>query len=464
MSLARVGVCALLLMAPAWGQQAPDPAPHADATPQPDAAPNADAAPQPDAAPAEDSTGAYVDPNDGLGWRDDGVELRLRALIAADYRHYDRRNVRDRDPRLDRALLGAEAELLDDLLRVRVLADLRATDTDGLEEAWLLVDPTRERLIRLSAGLLKQTIGIEAGLPEETLPLLDHGLPDRLTSRHDYGARLDGELLDGLLSWDVTLGAGEGFDANGQRLDDPQLSATLTAYPFRWLDDVVEVAGVELRPLSGLFLHAGAAHSWGWSSSFEIPNAFRNKLVVSPRLEADRRQYYQFGAGLDLGPLRVIYEFARGSLLGLDTTRGSQDLDGDFSSWALSVALRIGGPGFDSRPLRQWEARRQAPFTSVADGGFGMIELGARYANAEWDRDLFTPLGFIPIVTGGRDPLGQGGSSQEFRTLEGSLTWIPLRPVRFGVHVIRVIADQFPGVFDSHGRDTSLAIRLQVDL
>ena len=93
-----------------------------------------------------------------------------------------------------------------------------------------------------------------------------------------------------------------------------------------------------------------------------------------------------------------------------------------------------------------------------------LAALSPSVGTAEWDRDLFTPLGFIPITTGGRDPLGQGGSSQEFRMIEGSLTWSPIRPVRLGVHVIRVIADQFPGVFDSHGRDTSVAIRLQVDL
>jgi hypothetical protein len=62
------------------------------------------------------------------------------------------------------------------------------------------------------------------------------------------------------------------------------------------------------------------------------------------------------------------------------------------------------------------------------------------------------------------DPLGftrEDLSSQEFRVFSMALNWYPVWNLRASFEVARTIADGFPRTFDSHGRDTSVAFRLQ---
>jgi len=117
---------------------------------------------------------------------------------------------------------------------------------------------------------------------------------------------------------------------------------------------------------------------------------------------------------------------------------------------------RLTGEPYDSRPFRHRDAHRPSRPARPLDGppgerGFGAVELACRYANGDMDRDFFT-LGFTSYDV----------SSQEFRTLSGGLNWDPTPWLRISGEVVRTIADQRPGVFDSHGRDTSGLARVQL--
>jgi hypothetical protein len=384
-----------------------------------------------------------------------GVRLDLDGRFAFDWVEYDDRNVRDSGPRIDRAwlsLAGAHGERLSG----RVSFDLDGIDTQGpVWEAWAAFAPLST--LRLSAGLMRIPLGMEELLGEGAQPLPGYpGFLAFLTSRTDWALRLDGEWREGLLDYEVTAALGEGFDLFGQRRAGAQLAGRLTSHPLRAFDWSVELGPYTLPLLSGWFVNGAYAWSPDFEGHLDVANPLRNKLFLTSRLDARGRSFFVLGYGVDLGPFRLIHEFTRG---GLEDVRvpggGRRDLDDQITAWQIVVSWRLTGEPYDSRPFRHRDAHRPTAPARALDGegderGFGAVELSFRYANGDIDRDFFT-LGFTSFNV----------SSQEFRTATVGLNWDPTPWLRVSGEVVRTIADQFPAVFRSHGRDTSGLVRVQ---
>lgn len=390
--------------------------------------------------------------------------LHLGALLALDARLYDERNARHSQLRIDRALVRIDGELLEGFFFDTAI-DLKGIDTRfGLERAWLAWMPLGHDVIglRLSAGLMEIPLGVEAALPEHELPFVDYAFPAFLNGRTDWAARIEAEVAEGMVSADGALALGDGYDSFGQRRGEPQLSLKLTSYPFRPIDLAVGPEGYRFPLLSGIFFSGAVAWSPSYASDLDVATSLRNKLFLTPRLEGEGAFFWHFGYGIDAGPVRLIHELVRGSLYDVDLPGGGEeDFEGQITAWALSVSWMITGEPYDSRPFRQssagpprvgrGDAFPRRPLFGGEEPGHGAFEVAVRYANADIDRDLIL-LGFTDVRT----------SSQEFRTFEVALNWYPIRSVRLGVQLTRTIADQRPAVFDSHGRDTSGVIRLQL--
>ncbi len=110
---------------------------------------------------AKGSSGWHASPTEGLRFRGaEGVlDLHFGALLAADYVFYDDRNVRDSDPRLDRALLRADGRLNSEL-SYRVDVDLRGIDTrGGFDQAWISYQPNAA--FRITGGLIEVPLSFE---------------------------------------------------------------------------------------------------------------------------------------------------------------------------------------------------------------------------------------------------------------------------------------------------------------
>jgi hypothetical protein len=394
---------------------------------------------------------------DGLVYESAEADARLDldGRFALDWVETDDRNVRDSGVRMDRAWLSLFAAYREGLTG-RVSLDLDGIDTRGpLWEAWGAFAPLPN--LRLSAGLMRIPLGLEALLGEGARPLPGYpGFLDFLTGRTDWALRLDGELWQGLLDYEASAALGEGFDLFGQRLAGAQLSGRLTSYPLRFVDWSLELGPYTLPLLSGWFVNGAYAWSPDFEGHLDVATPLRNKLFLTSRLDARGRSFFVLGCGVDLGPLRVIHELTRGSLQGVRIPGGGRrDLDDQITAWQILVSWRVTGEPYDSRPFRHRDAHRPTPPARPLDGegdgrGFGAVELSFRYANGDIDRDFFT-LGFTSFNL----------SSQEFRTATVGLNWDPTAWLRVSGEVVRTIADQFPAVFRSHGRDTSGLVRVQ---
>jgi hypothetical protein len=412
----------------------------------------------PESVAAEAPEGWSLTPRDGVVYRHEATDLTLDldGRFAVDWVEYDDRNVRSSGLRFDRAWLSL-AGSLGERADARVSVDLDGKDTpDVLWEAWASYRPWRG--LRLTGGLMRIPLGMEDLLGEGAQPLPGYpGFVAFLTRRTDWALRLDGELGEGLLDYELTGALGEGFDLFGQRRAGPQLSARVTSYPLRFVDWEVELGPYTLPLLSGIFVNAAYAWSPNFEGHLDVATPLRNKLFLTPRLDADEQRFFVLGYGLDLGPVRVIHELTRGSLEGVRSPGGARvDLDDQITAWQILVSWRITGEPYDSRPFRRRDAHRpdfpRRPLDASGDErGFGAVELSFRYANGDIDRDFFD-LGFTSFTQ----------SSQEFRTATVGLNWDPTPWLRVSGEVVRVIADQFPAVFRSHGRDTSGMARVQV--
>ncbi len=408
-----------------------------------------------------------LSPGEGLVFEDTDLGLRadLDGLFALDWVQYDSRNARDSELRLNRALLGGSAGWRG-IVESRVMFDLAGIDTrDGLWEAW--ASARTERRARLSLGLLPIALGVEDSFSEGARSLAGYpSFASFLSGRTDFAVELDGELAEGLLSYDVSYAFGEGFDRLGQRRGDPQLAGRIVSYPLRWADTSVDVGPYHLPLFSGFFVSFGYAWLFDYDAHLDVATPLRNKLFDTERLDGRSGETWALGLGVDFGPLRIVHETVKGGISDLLLPSGArEDIERDeITSWHVLVAWRITGEPYDSRPFRQRDLRRPTPPRRPLDGegdaaGWGAFELAVRYANGDIDRD-FQTFGLIaihPTVTG---PEGVQ-SSQEFRAFTVGLNWDPTAYLRVSGEIVRVLADQHPIAFDSHGRDTSGLVRVQ---
>ena len=407
-----------------------------------------------------------LSPGEGLVFEDSdrGLRADLDGLFALDWVQYDSRNARDSELRLDRALLGGSAGWRG-IVESRVMFDLAGIDTrDGLWEAW--ASARSDRVVRLSAGLLPLPIGVEDSFSEGARSLAGYpSFASFLSGRTDLAIEVDGELAEGLFSYDISYAFGEGFDRFGQRRGDPQLAGRIMSYPLRFVDASIDVGPYHLPLLSGIFVSGGYAHLFDYDAHLDVATPLRNKLFDTERFDARGGGVWNLGFGVDFGPLRIVQEILRLSIDDVLLPSGDRyDSEDENHSWHLLVAWRVTGEPYDSRSFRQRELRRPTPPRRPLDGegdaaGWGALELAVRYANGDIDRN-FQEFGLIaihPVVSG---PEGFR-SSQEFRTFTFGINWDPTAYLRVSGLVVRVLADQHPIAFDSHGRDTSGLVRVQ---
>ncbi len=371
--------------------------------------------------------------------------LHIGGLAVLDFLSYDSRNSRDSGPRIDRAVIRADGSLAD--FDWRVAPDLKGIDSNnGLDEAWLAY--SSDPRFRARFGWQRIPMTIESATRLEDLAFAGYAFPSYLDGRRDWAARFDGEFSNGLFSYDLAASLGDGSTLLGDRVGGNQLSARGTVFPFR------TAHGEEGTLLGGLFFAGALVYTYDYEGPLRIPNAFRNQLFKVSRFEADSSSFWHLGYGWDLGPLRLRHEFMKGGYRNIDSPAGDVSLPRQTSAWSAAASWMISGETYDSRPFRSEgqspRAAPQRPFFAGDGRGPGAWELAIRYSNGDIDRDFFL-LGFTDFMT----------SSQEFRAFDASLNWYPAQNMKVALQFIRTIADQFPNTFDSHGRDTSLSLRLQ---
>lgn len=383
--------------------------------------------------------------------------IHLGARLGLHLLGLDDRNRKPDGFYLDRALLVVEAELGESVC-MHVGVDGRGIDTQwGLREAWVGYEVSPA--LQLQAGLLRTALGVEAQIPDASLPFTGYAFPAQLTTRTDWGLRLSGTVAEGVLDYMVSAGLGRAFDSVGKARSEPQLAGLATLRPLAWLDWTARLFSAEVPLVSGFFFSFGTSWAPGFDGHLRVQTPLRNTLFMVDRFEAGQTEFRHIAYGLVAGPLRLGHEFVKGGYQNLRTPLGTREDFGDqVTAWEAMVSVMLTGEHYRSTRamdlLSDVTLRPRAPLYgrhgSGERGGWGALELAVRYSNADIDRRFF----YFSMTDYNR-------SSQEFRIFSTGLTWYPAANFRATLEVVRVIADQYPLAFASKGRDTSGVLGLE---
>ena len=393
--------------------------------------------------------GLYIDFNykdlEPIVIRKGDFNLEIGSRIALDAIKYGYANERHSGLEFDYAALIISGQFKS--LSWRIEPDLVGRNTRrNIYDAWgaLAICPE----LRLTAGQFRVALGSEYATHEEYLPFAGYGFTSYLDGRYDVGLRIDGDLLKSILWYEATATMGEGFDLEGERLESPMYALRLVGHPFGWIKDKTGF----WHSLQGFFVGVSIAHTTDFDDPIRLATPFESRVFKTRDLDGDSGQWIHYEFGYHRGPFRLAYEHVSGTADDVPVGRGRKEDMDQLTSWVVYASWNITG---EEQVWKSggWVKPAKAP--SGKSGFFdflpGRWEIGARYSNADIDRDLFV-----------YDYTYYGQSTQEVRTFSLNLQWQPRDQVRFSVGWVKTIADQDLVTFGDTNRDSSFLLRFEL--
>ena len=379
----------------------------------------------------------------GLGVKSaDGLfSYRLRGLLQVDSRWFlGDDDLDDKDSfLLRRARPMLEATVLE-IVDLRLVPDFGEGDVD-IDDA--VIDVRSWSWLKLRLGKFKPPIGLERLQSDADMPLLERGLTSNLSPSRDVGAQLFGELLAGIVHYEIGVfnGAVDNASDDTDKNHAKDFAGRVFVQPFAtatWLGTL------------GLGVSLSTGKQSGTTSAPDLPtyksagqNAFFNYLTSSSdpngTVIADGRRsrlnpelyYYLGGAGL-----LVEYIANRQNV-----SKGSDAADLTHHAWQATLSFALGGKTcFDGvTPTHSYKS---------SPGGWGAAELAGRISYLKLDDDTFPT--YADDATTPREATGYGVA----------LSWHPSRNARIAVQYERTNYDGAPSPTRTH--EDALITRGQV--
>jgi hypothetical protein len=385
--------------------------------------------------------GAWLDPSVPSGWTHDGDEeadpdWRLQATGLFSVVGIDHGSPNREDFDLDTETASVIVQgLYGEELRFWIEPDLDGEDTPrNLAEAWIEAQVGPDRWVRL--GQFRVALGTEFATRPEDLPVPGHAFTSYLTGRTDSGFRLDGYSSPDVW-YELAAVSGHGFDMEGKRREHPQLSmrGVLTADP------------TDGRAFEGLFGGLGFSYSPDGDDHILLMTPAEQTVFTTADLDGSDATFLSWEAGFRSGPFRAAVESVDGSIDGVPTPGGREDMD-QLGSWTCLLAWSLRGEA----PAWERGAWRSYGPDDYAAGKPLPIEFAFRYSNADIDRDLFDA-----------GPASYATSSQETRTLSAAISAWASPDTRFMLAWVGTIADEETGLgqpdFDGENRARNWILR-----
>jgi phosphate-selective porin OprO and OprP len=372
----------LLVVAGATARAQPTPDPAEPAQPAAPAEPAQPAAPaEPVPVPAPEPTPA---PAIEIAKPAPATKLPLK-LEPGGYAHVDgRRFLNDTEAhemtvRRLRFRLDASAGKL---LKFRTLIDAAGSKL-VVNDAWIQIDFAPE--LQLRVGKDKAQFGIERLQSATSLTFIERAYPTQLAPNRDIGAWLRGDVAGKRVHYAVGVvdGVADNAVIEGETDDLVELNAHLLVSPLAGtkLGDLGIGAATTFGKTRGTIANPGITNVRSAGQATIVKFAAGTDAATTARADGYRSRFtahaYYYG-----GPVGVLAEWVRDreplELMGTKTV-----VDNDAWQLAASVAVTPG-----DRPTYKG-LKPKRPF-DLARGGFGAVELGARYSELRLDPDGFT--------------------------------------------------------------------------
>ena len=371
--------------------------------------------------------------------------LEIGGRFALDAIKYGYANKRSSGLEMDYAALTIAGQFKS--LSWRIEPDLIGRNTpDNIYDAWiaLAICPA----LRLTTGQFRVALGSEYATREEYLPFTGYSFTSYLDGRYDVGLRADGDPLKSILWYEATATMGEGFNPEGGRLESPMFALRVVGHPFGRIKDDTRF----WRFFKGFFAGVTFAHTTDFDDPVRLSTPFESRVFRTLDLDGDSGQWVHYEFGYYRGPFRIAYEHTNGTAFDVPVGRGEKEDMDQLSSWVAYASWNITGEE-QVWTSGGWMKPAKVPSgkSSFFDFLPGRWEIGARYSNADIDRELFV-YGYTFY----------GQSTQEVRTFSLNLNWQPRDQVRFSVEWVKTIADQDLVTFGDTDRDSSFILRFEL--
>ncbi|PAP78751.1 hypothetical protein BSZ37_11500 [Rubrivirga marina] len=267
--------------------------------------------------------------------------------------------------------------------------------------------------LAVQAGKFKVPLGLEWLRSPADLHLVELGLPSALVPRRDVGVMVHGRVAGGRLSYELGAfdGALDGQNADGDATDGKDVAARLFAQPF------LSGGGV----LRGLGL--GLAATWGEESGSLAAPAVASYRSVGGRMvdrlrtgTADSTTVVADGARVRYSPQGYLYSGPASLVAEVVVSTQAVRL-GAASADLTAMAWQVVG-GYVLTGERATYGRLRPAHPLDGSGGFGAVEVSARYGELRYDDDAF-PLFASPTANARRTQAWAVG-----------LSWYPTANVR----------------------------------
>jgi phosphate-selective porin OprO/OprP len=258
----------------------------------------------------------------------------------------------------------------------KIMTDFGEGRAGELEDAYLDFQPYPA--IGLMAGKFKVPVGLERLQGGDKLLFVERALPDNLIPNRDVGLAIHGEPWGGALIYSLGVfnGVEDGTLQDGDTNDDKDVAGRIFAKPF-------------LNSGSAAFkgLGVGISGSYGNQSitgrlpSFKTDGRLTFFTYDAARTVPDGPHYRISPQGYwYIGPFGLFAEYVESSqALRLVNKTGSADND----AWQVNVSYVLTGE--DAAYDGVVPARNFDP----ANGGWGAVQIAARYSGLNVDSDVF---------------------------------------------------------------------------
>jgi phosphate-selective porin len=329
--------------------------------------------------------------------------------------------------------------------------DLLGIDTkNNLYEAWAGWDISPK--LRMKVGQIRVALNSEFATRPEDFPSTDYGFSSYLDGRYDLGLQVQGLLWGSTIWYQGSATAGQGFDLDGNRKSDPQVSIRAVVFPMQAL-------GYSF--LKGGFLGLGLAWSPDYDDEIFLQTPLRSTVFTTEDLDGDSARWIHVEFGWYWGAFRLGAERVDGEIEDVKVGNAvPQDFD-QLTSWSAYASWNITGermrwergrwlpPLLDGRP----EDKKQIfDFLKFLDP-LGCLEVAFRYSNADIDRGLFDS----GLTT-------YNPSTQEVRTATLNLNWYPQPGLKVTAGWVKTIADHELSTLGGTNRDSSFILRMSLAL
>jgi phosphate-selective porin OprO/OprP len=327
---------------------------------------------------------------------DSNFTFKVRGYVQTDGRFYasDRVDTAANDSFLIRRARPIFEGTVYQKFDYRVMLDFGAQSSLSTANNALLQDAyVTARLLpefQIVAGKMKEPVGLERLQSGSNLLFPERAYPTQLLPNRDVGLQLQGDLFGGLLRYEAGVfnGVADGGSGDFDTTDsDKDVAGRLFAHPFRSTGiEALEGLGIGVAGTYGEqsgslrnFVSAGLQRFFTYRTS---------SVATSPNVLSDGvhwrltpQAYYYWG------PFGLLAEYAISSQEVLQAGGGAgagQRERLEHTGWQVAASYFVTG---EANSFRAVTPRK--PVTLAEGGGWGALELAARFTELDVDDDAF---------------------------------------------------------------------------